>query len=755
MTSWDVWAVTVAVSGLIGFTATHFSARTLRYVTAGTVIILLVAVTAYGQTPSGGKAQPDLETAFAFGADRLAGAWFRPLWGLWSSRHAPAPGRLGWSVIAVALLLGYRQAEKWALRRQAPELDTAKLTDGQPSIAGDGAGSFTADPGPTAGQRHDWLAAEVRFRLAAVDVYSPPILPGGTRSDGLASIAEASGVSGAGLAGAVIRFVGALWPAPRRYELRVWVEGTPRLEQRRHGRQAAIAQARTALTSVGRGGADRARREPVNPTRVTVEIDEPRAGTTVASKTIVAAGIDDAASMVAGYVARQVFVRDPASPPWCYGSADGRDLGALLLARQERVYVESADDVQSSRRRQIELLLNVTGADRCAGVVRYELAQLQDLERDQLEALRLHAMNREQYPRFFRGTYRLCMSLEMIADPEFPVYFPASARSILDEALDVLYRAGLTETDHCGEHDIHLKEGSTGPSVLSHELRETLLGAARQELRAIRNRLSFPVVVWNTFWRRDERTVWWPQWRTATRQEFMDGVCVAELLVAVKHRLNEKYLVEKEQAAGRAGAPVPRRRRARRTGRGATFAERFRQRKGLRVVAAIVGDSTAVATVLWDPFDAWPRYVPPGDVASITGLARSGWVPPTRDRVRWIPWQARTASWQAAYNAACLYAVLLQQHLADEEQVIASLRRLVSNRESGLERPHDWISNDPDFAPLLRDGSPYPKVRAFREALERRDYPAKQTTEERPTGARDDAAPAGPAGGRDRVAEEP
>jgi hypothetical protein len=107
--------------------------------------------------------------------------------------------------------------------------------------------------------------------------------------------------------------------------------------------------------------------------------------------------------------------------------------------------------------------------------------------------------------------------------------------------------------------------------------------------------------------------------------------------------------------------------------------------------------------------------------------------------VRWLPWQARTASWQAAYNAACLYAVLLQQGLAGEEQVIASLRRVVNNRDSGLERPHDWISNDPDFAPLLREDSPYSKVRTFREALERRDYPAKQTTEERPTGGRESA----------------
>ena len=92
----------------------------------------------------------------------------------------------------------------------------------------------------------------------------------------------------------------------------------------------------------------------------------------------------------------------------------------------------------------------------------------------------------------------------------------------------------------------------------------------------------------------------------------------------------------------------------------------------------------------------------------------------------WLPWQARTASWQAAYNTACLYAILVRQQLADEEQVVACLRRVVLNRDSGVERPHDWISNDPDFAPLLRDDSPYLKVRAFLEAQERRDYPMRQ-----------------------------
>lgn len=735
MTSWVVWAVAIVVAALIGFAATHFSVRTLRYVTAVTVIALLIAVTAYGQSPPGGRPPSDLETAFALGADRLSAAFFHPLWALWSSRHTPTPGRLGWSVIAVALLLGYRQAENWAMRRQAPQLDTAQLTDGQPSIAGDSPGGTadgTADIRPTAGQWHDWLAAEVKFRLAAVDVYSPPILPGGTRSNGLASIAEASGVSGAGLAGAIIRFLGALWPAPRRYELRVWVEGTPRRPAvRTGGARAAITQAGTALAKTAKAvtiqaGTPKAVtvqagtvREAeggrtASATRVTVELDEPRAGRTVASKTIAAETIDEAASMVAGYVARQIFSRDPASPAWCYGASDGRDLGALLLARQERVYVESADDVRASRVRQIELLWGVTGADRCAGVVRYELAQLEDLEREQLIALRLHAMNREQYPRFFRGTYRLCMSLGMIANPEYTIFNPAAARVILDETLDILYRAGRTAMDHCGDADIHVEEGGSGPSVLSHTLRETLLRSAQRDLRVIRRQLSFPVIAWNTFLRRDERTVWRPYWRLTTRQEFRDGVCVAELLVAVKHRLNERFLAQRgDQPAGR------------RPG----FIERFRQRKGLHVVSAIVGDSAAVRTVLWAPFDAWPEAGRGSSGRPSPNLSASAdWIPPTRDRARWLPWQARTASWQAAYNTACVYAVLVQQHLASEDQVVASLRRVVLNRDSGLERPHDWISNDPDFAPLLRHDSHFPKVRAFLEAQERRDYPIMQTS---------------------------
>jgi hypothetical protein len=663
MTSWVVWAGALVVAALLAFTAYHFSVRTLRAVTAIIVIALIVAITAYGQSPPGGRMPSDLGSAFAFGSDRLSGAFFHAAWELWSGRQAPAPGRLGWTVIGAALLIGYRQCEAWALRRQAPTLDTSKLDEGQPSL-----GAAITPGGPlTNGQRHDWLAAELKFRLAAVEVHSPPILPGGSRSGGLASIAEASGVTGAGLAGAFIRFFSALWPTPRRYELRVWVED-------------AVADS----------------------TRVTVELDDPRIGGALATKTVVAATVDDAASMAAGYVARQIFSRDPATPPWCYGASDGRDLGALVLARQERVYVESMEDVRQSRREQIAVLWKVTGGDRCAGVVRYELAQLEDLDRNYLTALRLHALNREQYPRFFRGVYRLCMSLEMIADPEFTFFNPAAVRAILDEVLDILCRNGVTATDRCAAGDIHYRTGTHGPSVLSHALRETLLSAARSELALIRRELSLPMVLWNTFARRNERTVWKPQWNPATRQAFRDGVRVAEVLVAVKQRLNEREIAQRRGATGKPG------------GRDASL------RAPVRIAAAIAGDAGPIRTVLYRPFQEWAD---PGVPLSAAG----GPLPIERDRVRWLPWQARTASWQAAYNTACLYAVLVQHGLAGEEKVIASLRRVVGNRDSGLERPYDWISNDPDFAPLLRPHSPHRSIRSFLTTQERRDYPARQT----------------------------
>jgi hypothetical protein len=275
-------------------------------------------------------------------------------------------------------------------------LDSSKISDRRP---GSGGADKAAGGAATDAQQADLLASLVKVRLAAVQVRTPPILPGASWSNGLASIAETSGVSGGGLAGAIIRFFGLVWPTPRRYELRVWVEGSsPRTELRGVGAaRAALVQTGTVPTgtaqelTVGPGTAWAATlpagtapygpgsARAVTATPVTVEISEAATGATVASKTIVATDIEEAAAMAVGYVARLIFAEDPATPQWSYSATDGKDLGMMLLARQDLVLIETADDVYTSRRRQIALLWQVTAGDRCAGVVRYESAQLEDL----------------------------------------------------------------------------------------------------------------------------------------------------------------------------------------------------------------------------------------------------------------------------------------------------------------------------------------------------------------------------------------
>ncbi|MBO0801707.1 MAG: hypothetical protein J2P25_01330 [Nocardiopsaceae bacterium] len=636
MLIWVTWAVFAGVAVALGVTGYHFGVRTVRAVAGLTAVALAAVVTGYGlRHPA--QAPPDLANAFTRGADQVAAALFRPLW---LGHGVPEPGRAGWIVICLAIVLGYRELEAWALRWQAPVLDTSKLGEGQPSIRPEGAAR-----GLTDGQRHQQLAAELEFRLAAIHIRSPSLLPGGSRTNALAAIAEHSGASGGGLAGAIIRFAGAVWPKPRRLRLQVWVE------------------------SGGTGD-----------TRVTVELVNAASGTAVATKTVAASTLDEAASMVAGYVARQVFARDPATPAWCYGLSDGRDLGVLQLARQERVDVAAAGDVDRSRREQIEILRQVTGGDRCAGLVRYELAQLHELGQGHVAALRLHALDREQYPRFFRGRYRLAMSLEMIANPGFAFPDPDYVRGVLDQVLGSLHRCGLAPIAECPPDGIVARDDGGKQWILSPSLDAVLLEAARRELRTIRRQLTFPAVAWATFRRRDERATWRQHWRPRVRQGFRDGADAGLLLVAVRQRLN-----------------------------GDRFAARG-CRRALRIAAAVTGDSDPIAAVLRRPPSEW----------RLTGR------PPrvSEDRVRWLPWLHRTVSWQAAYAVACLYSVLVQQDLAREDRIVASLRQAVGNRSSEIERPYDWISHDPDFGPLQGpDPGKYPAFTRFLAEQKLLDYP--------------------------------
>jgi hypothetical protein len=655
MTSWVAWAALLVAAALLGFVGYHFSVRTLRIAAVGVAVALVVFITGYGLAHPA-RAPADLASSFTRGADELSAALFRVLR---LGHQVPAPGVAGWLVIAVALVLGYRMLEAWALHWQAPVLDTSKLGDGQPDIKLDAVTGALGD-GVIDRRRHAQLAAELRFRLAAMEVRAPSILPGGSRSNGLASIAEASGVTGSGLAGAIIRFFGMLWPNPRRFQLRLWVEATP----------------------AGAG------------TRVTVDLEDPRTGGTIVTKTVAAGSPGEAASMVAGYVARQVFAADPATPPWCVGTPDGRDLGAMLLARQERADGESPGDVERSRQMQIQILQKATQIKQCAGVVSYELAQLHDLGLDHLAALRLHAANREQYPRFYRGRYRLGMSLEMIANPGFTITDVPEAERMLDDILGFLNRCGVTQNITRQAADLQPGPRDSETWSLSAELSTHLLAAARKELGTVRRQLTLRSVIWATLVHRDERAARRPFWRLRARQAFRDGVCVAELLVAVRQRLNP------------GGPPAP--------------GERPGHLKpAIRIAAAIAGDTAPIRSILGSRPEQGPPPPRPGSAAA-------------RDRIRWLPMQRRTASWQAAYNAACLYAALARENQAPDDLVVVSLERAVNNRDSEMERPYDWISHDPDFLSLKSEPAKFEAFRKFLDDQRRKSYPAAAP---RPAGA--------------------
>lgn len=102
--------------------------------------------------------------------------------------------------------------------------------------------------------------------------------------------------------------------------------------------------------------------------------------------------------------------------------------------------------------------------------------------------------------------------------------------------------------------------------------------------------------------------------------------------------------------------------------------------------------------------------------------------------MHWPPWRRSSASWQAAYNTACLYAALAdaawrgcapESTLRElERRVIVSLRRVVDNPRSELERAWDWIYGDPDFRFMRDDRGNFRAFGEFLDELERQEYPA-------------------------------
>ena len=210
--------------------------------------------------------------------------------------------------------------------------------------------------------------------------------------------------------------------------------------------------------------------------------------------------------------------------------------------------------------------------------------------------------------------------------------------------------------------------------------------AAREELRAIRRQLTLRHVIWGTFRHRDERVIRGPHWDLRTRQSFHDGLCAAELLVAIRRILN--------------GMEPP------------SASEKLVQmRLASRRAADIARDNVSISRHL-----ANMKAPDPPEPQGTSGPRDRKWLPAEkRDRTRWLPWQRRTPSWEAAYNTACAYAALNR-----DDRVVISLQRALSNRDCELQQPWNWISQDPDFSCLKSSSE---KFNGFLCSLERSDYP--------------------------------
>jgi hypothetical protein len=302
----------------------------------------------------------------------------------------------------------------------------------------------------------------------------------------------------------------------------------------------------------------------------------------------------------------------------------------------------------------------------------------------------------------------------MATEPCLPFSDREKTRHTLIGIRDVLSRCRLTSTALCPDDDIVKADGDPGPNLISDALSLELLKFALGELQVLQRQLHLPFVLWAALRHRDERAVWRPHRKLRVRQAFRDGACVAELLVAVRIIIQNPQIAQKDHDL-------------RRTLRLSHF------QHALRITAAIAGNSAPIEAV----FRKAPRTGQPAHLAATDERVRLlPWqrrtarpLTGTAERVRLLPWLRRTASWQAAYNTACIYSALAQREAQLEGRVVASLRRAIDSRDSEMERPYDWIECDPDFLALRKAGSKkYPKFARFLQDQKGRDYPGQPQT---------------------------
>ncbi|WP_037305816.1 hypothetical protein [Amycolatopsis orientalis] len=385
---------------------------------------------------------------------------------LWVPGLPDLLARWQWAILGLVAIVGLDWIAAW---RGSPGVDVAKPVEFDTPATKE-------------------LLTELGFRLPAVALRKPAGVPGGTSGDQVATIVSASEVKGGTLVAALIRLAELFTASPRRYVVRLRAE--------------RCADFDSVLT-------DEVATDPL--LWVTVDVRSRRTDSSVAVTTFDRVRLSDAGEHAAAFVAAAVLARDRSTPRWILPVRErAEDLAQFLLGPPAPAAGATYEQVVADRRIRRDRLASVARDGAAAGIVRYELAMLDDLCGLPLAALRLHARTVAENPRFRRAQYRLGLSLVMAAgDALASCWLPDRNDREHRDIVTYLRRAGMS---------LAPTARSDAPEDLCR-FRHALLVHAERQLTDYRAALTWPKMIASCLWRRSERSSWltlmksWSEWR--------------------------------------------------------------------------------------------------------------------------------------------------------------------------------------------------------------------------------------------------
>ncbi len=473
-------------------------------------------------------------------------------------------GVVGWIVLALLALIGYRRLEIVNGRRLAGPV-TVKAIEGAASKE---------------------KAQALLAHTIARDIRNPATVPGALSATDLGSVATTlAGEEKGKPVQAILTAIQKISFPAGGYNVEALHRG-PAAKQ--DGDKAKDADAKTkdagdssknaGTKSIDAGDKGKAGEDgsgvPKHLTSVT--LSDARTGQVVAVGALPGESEHESIENAGYFVARVLLDQSKTQPTWArWKSADGRALaefhraGAPVAGRSEKARLEKVDA-------DIERLERARAASPGNALVRIELAHRYDIKDRKLDALQEHLAVRARHPHQWLAGYRLAVSLDFVAGKLESVWFSPNVKTtrrqdLVDQfhacgALDRLladsgFEADVLDVTTVEELRERVSRGQ--PMALDRRLaRFAFLHLAKLELRHVRSNLDLPTLLWNSL-NQSERSHWQPlrgdraaRLREVGRVEVAQQKIEASLALARVDRAPSPYAAVEERRRAVDVAPV-------------------------------------------------------------------------------------------------------------------------------------------------------------------------------------------------------